>query len=599
MTSTTDTTGAATAERILEGSGGRRWRIRAAPDLAAFAGAEWPPLISLLLALRSSDGLEQALHYFAEPGELTDPSLMPNLDVAVERLARACGGGETVAIFGDFDVDGVTATALLVEGMSDLGAVTLPYIPHRFTEGYGPNVDAIRGLRARGATLLVTADCGTSAVAEIAEANEIGMDVIVIDHHAVAGGQPGNDPGDPSALLPGTPPERLPDALALVNPKLEGSLYGSEPAAVGVAYKVIHDLYERLGRPYDPEPHRALVALGTVCDLAPMLAENRDLVRLGLRSLARSQRPGLLALAEVAGVRLADADAEMCGWVLGPRLNAAGRMAASPEEGRMALELLLAPSEQEAGPLAAQLEQVNRRRRNQTTAAVELAAELLSAEEEKAALLFVASPEISAGVVGLVASRLADAHQRPAIVMELTGAEGRASCRSVEGFDITELLRRHRGLFRRFGGHRAAAGFTIDAARLAEVRSALLVDAAERLDVAALVPTIDIDAELPLHTVNGDLLRWLLRLGPHGIGNPTPTFLARAVEIRAGRAVGADGSHLQFALRVGRVNWRAISCGNARHAVRDGDLADIVYTFRRDGLRGALQLEVLDLRPAG
>ncbi len=598
MTSTTDTTGAATTERILEGSGGRRWRIRAAPDLAAFAGAEWPPLISLLLALRGNDGLEQAIHYFAEPGELTDPSLMPNLDVAVERLSRACGDGETVAIFGDFDVDGVTATALLVEGLSDLGAVTLPYVPHRFTEGYGPNVEAIRGLRARGATLLVTADCGSSAVTEVAEANEIGMDVIVIDHHTVADDAPADPLAESSAGLSEAPAEELPDALALVNPKLGGSRYGSEPAAVGVAYKVIHDLYQRLGSPYDPEPHQALVALGTVCDLAPMLAENRDLVRLGLRSLARSQRPGLLALAAVAGVKLADADAEMCGWVLGPRLNAAGRMAASPAEGRMALDLLLAPSEQEARPLATGLEQFNRRRRDQTTAAVELAEELLSVEDREAALLFVASPEISAGVVGLVASRLADEHQRPAIVIELAGEEGRASCRSVEGFDITDLLRRHRGLFRRFGGHRAAAGFTIDASRLAEVRSALLADAAERLDPAMLAPTIDVDAELPLHEVNGDLLRWLLRLGPHGIGNPTPTFLARAVEVSSGRAVGADGSHLQFALREGRVSWRAISFGNARHAVPDGELADIVYTFRRDGLRGTLQLEVLDLRPA-
>ncbi|MDA1062528.1 MAG: DHH family phosphoesterase, partial [Chloroflexi bacterium] len=276
------------------------------PDLAAFAGAEWPPLISLLLAHRAVGSHAEAVHYLGEPGELTDAALMPNLDVAVERLDRACSAGETVAVFGDFDVDGLTSTTILTEGLRDLGAHPLPYVPDRFTEGYGPNVTAVRALHGQGATLLVTADCGTSAVVEVDLANELGMDVIVIDHHTV--------------------PDEVPDALALVNPKLSGSQYGSEPAAVGVAHKVVHDLYARRGRSYDEDEHRALVALGTVCDLAPLLAENRDLVRIGMRGLARSKRPGLRALAAVAQVDLAEADPEMCGWTLGPRINAAGRI---------------------------------------------------------------------------------------------------------------------------------------------------------------------------------------------------------------------------------------------------------------------------------
>jgi single-stranded-DNA-specific exonuclease len=572
MTSTTE---APAAERFLEGSGGRRWRVRAEPDLSAFDGGEWPRLISLLLAHRGVGGFEQARDYFADPEELTDPSLMPDLDVAVERLARACVEGETVAVLGDFDVDGVTATTVLVEGLQQLGAQPLPYIPHRFTEGYGPNVNAIRKLRSDGATLLVTADCGTSSVVEVDEANELGMEVIVIDHHSL--------------------PEQLPDALALVNPKHHGSEYGSEPAAVGVAYKVVHELHDRLDRPYDPEPHRALVALGSICDLAPMLAENRDLVRLGLRSLARTDRPGLVALAEEARADIRDVDVEMCGWVLGPRLNAAGRM----DHAQLALDLLLAGSREEAQRLAKKLEELNRRRRDDTAAAMELVGELMTAEERAAPLLFVASPQISAGIVGLVASRLAEQHHRPAIVMELAGGEGRASCRSIEGFDITGLLRRHVDLFRRFGGHRAAAGFTIDGARLDEVRSTLVADAADQLDPATLVPTITVDAELPLHDVNGDLLRWLRRLGPHGVGNPTPTFLAPSVRVQESREVGADGAHLQFTLREGRVTWRAIAFGNAEHAVPDGQLADIVYTFRRDNLHNTIQLEVLDLRAAG
>ncbi|HJM75625.1 MAG TPA: single-stranded-DNA-specific exonuclease RecJ [Dehalococcoidia bacterium] len=562
------------AAAVLDGSGGRRWRVRQPGDLTAFDGANWPTLISLLLSQRGVRSLDEAQAHFADPLELTDPALMPNLDVAVERLGRACRAGETVAVLGDFDVDGITSTTILVEGLLTLGARPLPYIPHRFTEGYGPNVDAVRQLHRGGATLLVTADCGTSSVLEVSVANELGMEVIVIDHHTV--------------------PERLPDALALVNPKISGSAYGSEPAAVGVAYKVIHDLHDQLGASYDPEPHRALVALGTVCDLAPMQAENRDLVRLGMRSLAASERPGLQALAAVAGVELREVDPDMCGWVLGPRLNAAGRM----DHGRISLDLLLAETEAEAKPLAAQLEQLNRDRREQTAAAVELSDELLSEADREAPLIFVASPEISAGIVGLVASRLVDRYNCPAIAMQILGDEGRASCRSIDGFDVTALLRRNGDLLRKFGGHRAAAGFSIDAERLDEVRAALIADAGERLDTSSLVPTIEIDAELPLHEVNGDVLRWLLQLGPHGIGNAAPMFLSRGVRVEGNRAVGAGGSHLQFTVRAGAVSWRAISFGNAEYAVPDGQPADVVYRFRRDNLRGTLQLEVEDLRPA-
>lgn len=589
MSDTAKTAASQMYDRILNGSNGRSWGLRMSPDLSAFTGAEWPEIVSLLLALRGSKSLEDAHNHFANPGQLTDPSLMPNLKIAVDRLADACQSGETVAVFGDFDVDGLTSTALLVEGLRDLGALPLPYIPHRFTEGYGPNEDAIRDLRSQGATLLVTVDCGTSATSEISVANDCGMDVIVVDHHNVP---PAGPIDEATKTLEG-----LPDALAIVNPKLYGSRYGSEPAAVGVAYKVIQELYERLGQPYDTDRHHELVALGTVCDLVPMLSENRTFVRLGLGSLARSRRPGLRALADVAGVQLADADEDMCGWVLGPRLNAAGRMANSPSEGRVALDLLLTQSDQDAKRLADQLEQFNTRRREQTSTAVRLAGELLEADDPGQALLVVASTDISAGVCGLVAARLVSEYGRPAIVIQLTSDEGRASCRSINGFDITALLQRHHELFRRFGGHHAAAGFTIDLERLPEVRLALGADVAERLDTASLTRTIDIDAELPLREVNSDFLGWLSRMAPHGIGNSTPVFLSKAVRVRANRVVGIDRSHLQFTADSGRTKWRAISFGNAQIAVPNGDLADIVYTFQRDEFRGGLQLNVLDLRP--
>ena len=518
---------------------------------------------------------EAERHLGDEPRSFTDPALMPDLDVAVERLDRACAAGETVAILGDYDVDGLTATAILTEALRGLGARALPYVPDRFSEGYGPNPQAVRSLRAAGAGVLVTADCGTSALREVELANELGMDVIVIDHHA--------------------PPETLPDALALVNPKLGGSRYGSEPAACGVAWKVAESLHASRGRPYEARgEHLALAALGVVCDLAPLTGENREIVRAGLRVLARTRRPGLRALAAAARVDLAGADPDLCGWTLGPRLNAAGRMTHAGS----ALRLLLARDAAEAEALAAELEELNRRRRADTIEAVELARSLFAPDELDAPLLIAASERISSGIVGLVAARLAEERHRPAIAMQLADGEGRASCRSIPAFDVTALLARHGDLFERYGGHRAAAGFTIEASRLPEARERLVADAASRLTPDDLTPTLDVEAELPLREVNGELLRWLHRLGPHGQGNPAPVFLGRGVRIEDGRAVGGDGSHLQFRLREGRVTWRAIAFGLAPHAVPDGDLADIVYRFRADTLRGALQLEVLDLRPA-
>src|SRR5690606_8454807 len=284
---------------LLAGSNGRRWRILPEPDLDGFAdaGEGLPHLVRVLLAHRAVRDTAEARRYLGRPGELTDASRMPDLGIAVDRLAKACEDHETVGIIGDYDVDGVTSTTVLVEGLRALGAHPLPHLPNRFTEGYGPNVETVRSLADRGATVLVTADCGTSSVDEVAEANSLGMNVLVLDHHTI--------------------PARLPDAMAIVNPKRsdEHWAYGSEPAAVGVAYKVIHDLHERMGRPYDPTEHRALVALGNVCDMAPLTGEVRDTVRLGIDALAKTTRPGLLALARVAGCDLRQASPDTCGWV--------------------------------------------------------------------------------------------------------------------------------------------------------------------------------------------------------------------------------------------------------------------------------------------
>ena len=281
--------------------------------------------------------------------------------------------------------------------------------------------------------------------------------------------------------------------------------------------------------------------------------------------------------------------------MLGPRINAAGRM----EHARIALDLLLTTSRERARELAAELEALNLRRREETQAAIDEAREAsLTPEETAGPLLIVASPAISMGIVGPVASRLVEEFYRPAIVMQLTDGEGRASCRSVADFDITALLRRHPDLFLRYGGHRAAAGFSIAAERLREVKETLIADAAERIDVASLAPTIEVDAELQLAQVDRRLLQWLELLGPHGIGNPTPTFLARGVRVTNNRVVGAGGEHLQFILREGAVTWRAISFRNAAFAVPDGAAADIVYTLQARRFRREEHAPAGGARPA-
>ncbi len=568
------TPAAAVERRIVRGSGGRLWRLPDAVDLSALDGAPWPRLLSRLLLARGIRSMEEARALLDPPAAPGRPADLPQIEIAVARLARACARGEHVAVFGDFDVDGVTSTAILVEALSALGARPLPYLPHRTLEGYGPNAAAIRELAERGASLLVTADCGTSAVEEVAQAGALGVETVILDHHAI-------------------PPE-LPAALAIVNPRLDEASEGAEPAACGIAYSVSHRLHEELGAPYDPEPHAALAALGTICDLAPMVGWNRDLVRYGLDALSRSSRPGLRALAEIAGGSLADASADLCGWVLGPRINAAGRM----EHAQLALDLLLAPSAAEAEPLAHWLEQLNTRRRSETEEARAQIAALLGEGEISDPLLIAASPAIAAGLAGPLASRLVDEYGRPAIVIHLSDGTGRASCRSIPGFDITELLRRHGELFLSYGGHRAAAGFSIDERRLPEARRRLLADAAGHLDAELLTPTIDVDAGLPLADASRDLLGWLRRLAPHGPGNPVPTFVAPRVLVASARSIGRDGRHLRFTARAGGASWRAIAFGNAEHMVPSGGVADIVYRFREDRRDGDLELEVLDLRPA-
>ncbi|MCH8026146.1 MAG: single-stranded-DNA-specific exonuclease RecJ [Chloroflexi bacterium] len=546
----------------------KRWRVREEPDNTP--AGDWPPLIGRLLAQRGVATAEAAQTFF-QPAPATTPIPLPDLEIATERLAQACRAGETVAVFGDFDVDGVTAAALLTESLTALGARPIPYIPHRDSEGYGLNNDAVESLHGLGATLLVTADCGTSSRDEIATARGYGMDVIVLDHHTV--------------------PETLPGANAIVNPKRDPAVT-EEPAACGVAYYVLLALHETLDRPPDTQAMLELVALATVCDLAPLTPGNRALLRDGLSAISQTKRPGLRALLAVSGSDPAHVDTETIGFTIGPRLNAAGRMA----HARLAFDLLVSRDEDEARELASQLHGLNRERQQATEAAMALANELI-ADDADAPLLMLGHEELPAGIVGLVAARLADAYHRPAVVYQRGETESRASARSIAGFDITAALRScPENLFVRFGGHRMAAGFTAKNEHLAEIKERLQSRAQEELAGRDLTPEIVIDAELPLSELRSEELRWLAKLAPHGVGNPQPVFLSRGVLVTERREVGRGGAHLRLKLRDNTVTWQAIAFGQRGEGIEEGGHADLVYTLSADN-RGGLELRVVDLQP--
>jgi single-stranded-DNA-specific exonuclease len=560
----------------MSGVSGKKWRLRGRFPDGELSDVPGQAIVRHLLwhrGIRSAVDVEVFLEA-RDPGH--DWRQLPDVERAVERLRRAIGEGEQIAVYGDFDVDGVTASAILVESLTQLGARAMSFIPDRFEDGYGVNDRAIEELAGKGIGLIVTADCGTGSVGEIELAGKLGVDVIVIDHHTV-------------------PPE-LPNAVAVINPKRADSVYGeTELATGGLAFRVMQALYETMGRPYDVRRYLDLVALSTVCDMAPLRGENRWLVREGLRVLSDSTRPGVRALLEVAGCRDGRVDADTIGYTLGPRLNAAGRLA----HAKLALDLVMETNEGRAREQALRLGELNGERQQATQRAVELAQELLAAEDLSSPLIFIGHEDMPPGIVGLVASRLLDQYNRPAIVYQREEQTSRASCRSIPEFHITDALRTHGGLMVKFGGHSAAAGFTVANGNLMALKEALIAEAERQLGGLDLTPVIEVDAALALKHVNGELVRAIGRMAPFGVDNPEPVFLSRGLEVRDLRVMGEDGKHLRLWLRDGRVTWPAVAFGFGEHGIQAGELLDVVYTFCADrGSDGGMELRVADLARA-
>jgi single-stranded-DNA-specific exonuclease len=511
-----------------------------------------------------------------QPGPLRDPFLLPQMDRAVHRILRALLGGEGIGVFGDFDADGVTATALLTEALEGLGGRVVPYIPHRVTEGHGLNVPALRYLRQQGVGLVITVDTGIAAGEEGAAASSLNMDLIVTDHH-----------------LPSKTP---PQAVAVISPWVKGSSYPfPHLTGAGLALKVAEALYRALRRPLPPGLVE-LAALGTIADLGPLRGENRSLVREGLRHLRCTRRPGLLALYACAGLRPEEVSAETVAFIVAPRLNAPGRLASA----EVSLRLLLAPSPEEAIPLAREAEEWNAKRQRLTEELTARAMERVPFPLPP--LLFVGGEEFVPGVNGLVAARLVEAFYRPAVVAASCEGRVRASARSIPEVDISRALEAASPWLERFGGHAAAGGFECSPAALPAVQEAMAEAIRQQVGATPLAPTLTIDGEASFADMVGIAYQTLRQMEPFGPGNPEPLFLARGVEVLSWRVSGEGGEHLLLRFRQGKAVWDGVGF---RLGATGGQgvppRCDVVFTpdlTCGENPRG-LRLIVRDLRPAG
>lgn len=515
----------------------------------------------------------------------SDPFLLNDMEKAVARIRHAIDNHERIIVYGDFDADGVTATVLLTEALRGLGLSrkqVQPYIPDRVDEGYGLNMQALTQLRQeRKADVVISVDCGIRSVAEVVHANELGLDVIITDHHNLA--------------------RTMPPALAIINPRRQDSLYPEQGlAGVGIAFKLAQALLQSMPERarFDEGMLLDLVALGTVADLAPLLGENRHLVLAGLQVLNQARRPGVAALAQVSGLKPGSLTAEAIGFGLGPRINAAGRI----EHAYTAARLLAADDRVVADQLAAKLNDLNRKRQQLTA---ELSTSALSMIDPEAPILIAVDEGFLSGVVGLVASRLADLIYRPAIVIEKGADESRASCRSIPGFHMVKALDEVADLLVRHGGHAQAAGFTIRNENLPSFYQRITEIAQSELASLDLHPVIPIDMEIGLDEVDWALQEILAQLEPTGQSNATPTFLSRGVEVLSHRAVGQDGHHLQLRLlssKGGVSANRVIPAIAFRQGAWSNSMpqyVDLVYSIGVNEWNGRrdLQLIVQDMQP--
>jgi single-stranded-DNA-specific exonuclease len=523
------------------------------------------------LLFRKGFGTADEVQAFLQPRlkSLSDPFLLPNMEAAITRIFAALDRQERIVLFGDYDVDGVTSLALLVETLRAYGVAPELFLPLRMEEGYGLSRESVeRCIEQFHPQLLIALDCGTSSTAEIVDLQKRGVDVIVLDHHE--------------------PKSELPECVAIVNPKIDPTSPFHYLCSVGIVFKLCHALLKTRPVDFDLKSKLDLVALGTVADIVPLRGENRTLVQRGAIEIARSTRPGLKRLIEVSGVK-APIFTEDIGYRLGPRLNAAGRLSTAEKS----LRLLLTQDETEASELAEFLDKQNRERQEVEKQIFAAAEEKISQEfdSKRDAAIVVFERGWHPGVLGIVASRIAHKYHRPAIVIGIDEkGVGKGSGRSIEGFNLVQALTRCADKLDKYGGHEMAAGLTIQEKNLDLFAKQFRQTARELLSDEDLQPRLQIDHEISFSELNFDFLRWHEKLQPFGNGNPQPLFLAREVEsVAVPRVVGER--HLQLRLRQRNYHQRAIFFGAAADALPKQPW-DIAFRIRPDEYEGETRLEM-------
>jgi single-stranded-DNA-specific exonuclease len=555
-----------------------RWNILtpAPNEYLARAGSYSALLAQLLYNRGLTDPSEIELFLMGDERLSGDPFQLPDMHQAVARIYRALLSAEKIAVYGDFDVDGVTSTAVMVQGLNALGGVVVPYIPHRMSEGHGLRKQALDELADQGVTLIVTVDCGITDVEEVKHANQHRMDVIITDHHE--------------------PPSALPPAFAIVDAKLPGSQYPfSELAGVGIAYKVMQALLSSVGKEKQVDIQMDLVAIGTVADMVPLLGENRFLVRRGIRTLNSSPRLGIKEIATRAGLTPGELTADSITWCLSPWLNASGRL----EHAIASYNLLTTNSPQEARELASLLGQQNVERQRLTAKAM-MEARTQIAAQGLAPLIMLCNTEFPLGIAGPVAGKLAEEYYRPVIICSVDDKSASASCRSIPEFNIINALNQCSGLLGRFGGHAQAAGFTAPSRNLPLLQKTLIEIAESHLKGVDLRPRLDIDFEIALPELGGETYRLIQKLAPFGKGNPLPTFISRAVEVASCRTMGNGQQHLRMRLRQHGTMWDGVAFRQGDSLSDVGDFLDIAYNLELDRWGGSenLRLNILSFVPS-
>jgi single-stranded-DNA-specific exonuclease len=561
-----------------------RWSFPPPPDEQRVAQLSrelnLPPIVARLLVSRGFAATDDARRYLRPRlDQLHDPLLLTGMGAAVDRLCRAVRGGELVIVHGDYDVDGMCATTILVRTLHYLGGNARPFIPHRLRDGYDLGQAGVRAALDAGAGVLVTCDCGTSAHTAVQALADAGVDVIISDHH-----------------LPSTPP---PACLAVLNPRVPGANYPDRDlCAAGVAFKLAVALLGAMGGTVNFAYHMLdLVALATVADVAPLRGENRVMVRYGLKLMAETSHAGLRALLMSSGLDARAITAGRISFVLAPRLNAVGRIAS----GMRGVELLLSEDAASANAIARELEELNHVRQGMDRETFAEARDMLEREDDDRVGIVLASERWHAGVIGIVASRLVEEYHRPAVLVAVQDGVGKGSGRSIPAFDLHAGLTACRETLLRYGGHRAAAGVTVDPARLPEFSARFDAVARERLSPDDLVPTLRVDLELPLADVTADVEALLRHFEPFGIGNPAPLLASRGARLaRPPRVIGQDGLKLCLTTPAGELD--AVWWGAAERAAElaAAERIDVAYRLELDGYFSPPRLcaRVADARPS-